>query len=486
MEHQDAKGPFALPRAIDAAGTSSIENNNVNATNGNDFTAPPWFSKTTQHPEDTATSSQQQQPEGPQAQMHQQESQSDHQQSILHHSWPPPNSATTNQLQSIDPSAIPQALQVNAGSQQARQGILLPTVNQLPMPASIGLPGIFQFAIQPCTATAETDTLNAPPIACANSLKSIFPTVADATHKSTNSDISNQSGSKRTVEEGAHSGKTGQKHAKLEPSVVSSYSSETAPVPQLTDVELEKLPPAERRRYERNMREQQRSYRISQQIKLLRDVLEENKVPFKPNKFSILVSVVEYIKQLQARAIMLDSEHQRLAQTIRQTNHMVASGQVPSSGEESQYEDTAIQSFKVPDMASSDFLVKGLDYQSVFDRCPSALGIASLDGRVLSCNPPFEELLSVQKDQLLQQSMFMYIRNHQDIFEAMADLLKRSSAASEAGDTPKGTQLLFWCGYVISLHSKKLAFSITLTNTASGDPKYFSLSASEISKQANT
>ena len=59
--------------------------------------------------------------------------------------------------------------------------------------------------------------------------------------------------------------------------------------PEKDDAELEKMNPAERRRYERNLREQQRSYRISQQIKQLRDVLEESKIPFKPNKFSTSV-----------------------------------------------------------------------------------------------------------------------------------------------------------------------------------------------------
>jgi len=381
-----------------------------------------------------------------------------------------------------------QALQVNAGSQQAQQGFILPTVNQLPTPASVGVPNV--FPTPEATNTVSAVSLPAPAPAAQPLVSALDATSnnhAMALPPPSNGDMCNinhaQVGTKRGAEE-LVDGAPELKLVKLEPSVVSSYSSEKAPYKmqaELTEAELEKMTPAEKRRYERNMREQQRSYRISQQIKLLRDVLEENKIPFKPNKFSILVSVVEYIKQLQARAIMLDSEHQRLAETIRQTNEMVSSGQVPSSGEESTNEESAVN--KIPDIASADLMVKGLDYETLFDRCPSALGIASLDGRVLSCNSSFEELLSVQKDQVLQQSMFMYIRNHQDIFEAMADLLKRSSAATEAGDSPKGSQLLFWCGYVISLQSKKLAFSITLTNTADGDPKYFSLSAADMSKE---
>ena len=73
--------------------------------------------------------------------------------------------------------------------------------------------------------------------------------------------------------------------------------------PKETDVDVESMPPAERRRHERNLREQQRSYRISQQIKELREVLTESSVPFKPNKYSILLSVVDYIKQLKKKLI---------------------------------------------------------------------------------------------------------------------------------------------------------------------------------------
>ena len=401
--------------------------------------------------------------------------------------WPAPVTANTtaSEATTTTPEVMPQALQVNAGSQQAQQGFLLPSVNQLPMPASLGIPGVFPGA--PATATAPMAAPSfAPPsvaaasIGAAPAFNNDNPTSAAAIVPTNGvhhpSDGSN--GVKRLAA-GPAFGAPDQKNLKLEPSVVSSYSSEKFPTAVLSDAELEKLAPAERRRYERNMREQQRSYRISQQIKLLRDILEENKIPFKPNKFSILVSIVEYIKQLQARSFMLDSEHQRLLDTIRQTNEMVTNGHVPSSGDESPSDESGKEA-SLPDFASSELMVKGLDYESVFDRCPSALGIASLDGRVLSCNSSFEELLAVQKDMILQQSMFMYIRNHQDIFEAMADLLKRSSAATEAGDSPKGSQLLFWCGYVISLQEKKLSFSITLTNTSDGDPKYFSLSAAEM------
>jgi hypothetical protein len=57
---------------------------------------------------------------------------------------------------------------------------------------------------------------------------------------------------------------------------------------------------------------------------------------------SILVSVAEYIKQLQSRAIMLNAEHQRLIDTIRKTSGLVQSGTALSvSGDEEEEEDNS-------------------------------------------------------------------------------------------------------------------------------------------------
>lgn len=197
-----------------------------------------------------------------------------------------------------------------------------------------------------------------------------------------------------------------------------------APPKEASQADLDRMTPAERRRYERNLREQQRSYRISQQIKELRDVLSESNVPFKPNKYSILLSVVDYIKQLQTRAIMLDSEHNKLISTIRQTNEMVSSGNAPTNAATD-----ASETYNAASTSESEtdiLFVKGLDYRSIFEQCPAALGIAALDGRILECNTEFQTLLGFPRDELLKQSLFNLVQNHQDIFRAMAQMLKNA------------------------------------------------------------
>jgi PAS domain-containing protein len=271
-------------------------------------------------------------------------------------------------------------------------------------------------------------------------------------------------------------------------------------LPPDMNVDTSNMTPAERRRHERNLREQQRSYRISQQIKELREVLTESNVPFKPNKYSILLSVVDYIKQLQSRAIMLDAEHQKLITTIRQTNELVSSGATPCSGaEETDATNTAIGSDSGSD--NEMLFVQGLDYRSLFEQCPAALGIAALDGRILECNSEFNMLLRFKRDDLLKQSLFNLVRNHQDIFRAMAQMLKCAEEPLSIGDTSAQAKNRHWSGPIVSKRDKQvctkrnilwphcvarcyahlfflslfqLSINITLTVAEDGSPKFFS------------
>jgi PAS domain-containing protein len=271
---------------------------------------------------------------------------------------------------------------------------------------------------------------------------------------------------KRKAASGSRSSKkaprTSKKAPRIEPSVVSSSSSATfageslAPPKEKTSEELAKLTPVQRRRYERNLREQQRSYRISQQIKQLRDVLDESNIPFKPNKFSILVSVAEYIKQLQARAIMLDAEHEKLMKTIELSSQAVSSGQAQSCSSDDSKDAASDDS----DEGNELVLVHGINYCEAFQQSPFAMGVASLDGRILSCNDALAQLFGCDESEMIKQSLFFYIRNHQDVFEAMAGLLKRSSETETrddvVGEKEDQDEILYWCGHVINHDAQKV------------------------------
>jgi PAS domain-containing protein len=189
-----------------------------------------------------------------------------------------------------------------------------------------------------------------------------------------------------------------------------------------------------RRRHDRNLREQRRSQKITHQIDQLREVLAAASVRFKPDKYSTLVSVVQYVKQLQLRSTMLDMEHKKLLDTITRTNEMVnepyatsgtsavsSTGNIGSSsncgiGTDAAKPDSALSGCvggndnanEVPNgggghVYNDDELVfvRNVDYKCIFDRCGMPLAVASIDGRLMDCNHEFVKLTGYRREELL-------------------------------------------------------------------------------------
>lgn len=177
-----------------------------------------------------------------------------------------------------------------------------------------------------------------------------------------------------------------------------------------------------RRRHDRNLREQRRSQKITNQIDQLREVLAAASVRFKPDKYSTLVSVVEYVKQLQRRSTMLDMEHKKLLDTITKTNEMVnapytgnsgaaaastagdANGSKPDSAVSGANNNgNGVASGGQGDIYNDDELVfvRNVDYKCIFERCGMPLAVASIDGRLMDCNQEFVKLTGYRRDELL-------------------------------------------------------------------------------------
>jgi PAS domain-containing protein len=155
-----------------------------------------------------------------------------------------------------------------------------------------------------------------------------------------------------------------------------------------------------KRRQDRNLREQQRSHKITHQIDHLRDVLASANVPFKPDKYSTLVSVADYIKQLQSQSSMLDVEHKKLIDTISRTNEMAKDQYVPAStnGENPPGSSELVGASDDGDDSNNVF---GIDYKTVFSHCEAPLSVLSIDGRFLDCNGGFEHLTGYSREELL-------------------------------------------------------------------------------------
>jgi PAS domain-containing protein len=172
------------------------------------------------------------------------------------------------------------------------------------------------------------------------------------------------------------------------------------PAPPVSEDEGDKV----KRRMDRNQREQQRSQKITEQIACLKELLAGANVHFKPDKHSTLITVADYIKQLQTRSQLLDSEHKKLLETISKTNEAVNTPhyQTSTDGE------TVVSNDLLSDVPSSLLLedehavfVRGLDYRNVFLQCSIPLAVASIDGRFMDCNAEFESITGYVRDELL-------------------------------------------------------------------------------------
>jgi len=277
---------------------------------------------------------------------------------------------------------------------------------------------------------------------------------------------------------------------------------------------------------DRNLREQQRSHKITDQITHLRSILGSADVSFKPDKYSTLVSVVEYIKQLQSRSQLLDSEHKNLLDTISKTNEIVNGSyqQTTSEGATIQVSNDLLGDVPAGVLLEEEHavFVRDLDYQNVFKQCSIPLAVSSIDGRFIDCNKEFEELTGYDRNELLPNeseepkeiransvpsessactavmkpskknlSLFNLLdkKDMEQVFFAMSQMLKQpltlsqlSSSNNDGNSTlPSGC----WSGHLN--HSRKdnpeVVMNVSLVRSPQGRPKFFQCSLVPASKK---
>jgi PAS domain-containing protein len=212
-----------------------------------------------------------------------------------------------------------------------------------------------------------------------------------------------------------------------------------------------------RRRQDRNLREQQRSQRVTQQIDQLRSVLSEAQIRHKPDKFSTLITVGEYIKQLQERSALLDAEHKKLIDTITKTNELANDPHlaVPTSSNEILSPNS---SCTLPDglksSSSSGFVgasdniynddelvfARNVEYKSIFIRCGVPLAVASIDGRLLDFNHAFEEMTGYKREEILptEPKTYSAVTSADGVSSIPTSEALNDPAAKPEGNTGKG------------------------------------------------
>ncbi|KAL3944841.1 MAG: hypothetical protein SGBAC_001106 [Bacillariaceae sp.] len=264
-----------------------------------------------------------------------------------------------------------------------------------------------------------------------------------------------------------------------------------------------------KRRQGRNIREQQRSQKITQQIDHLREVLASANITFKPDKYSTLVTVAEYIKQLQAKSAALDAEHGKLLSTISKTNEVVNDQYLPASTTGENPPGGASIAGADADDSSDAALVPNIDYRSVFTSCGVPLAVASIDGRFLDCNLEFLKVTGYSKGELLpchhlttipeevpsstatqevdankNLSLFNLLhRDHMEaVFLAMSEILKRPPR-NEGNKPVPGEDC--WAGYVYltRLPKTKMRMNVSLVRGNQGGAKFFDCSLLPVSSE---
>ena len=158
-----------------------------------------------------------------------------------------------------------------------------------------------------------------------------------------------------------------------------------------------------KRRSQRNLREQERSHQITARINELRNLLAEAGVHFKPDRYSTLVGVVNYIKMLQGRTKSLDEEHRKLIDTISGANHLVNGGGTTTVQSHNKVLGESATQSSSDSNTDEEFLIflQGIDYKFIFKSCGVALAITSVDGRFVDCNEEFLRVTEYTRDELL-------------------------------------------------------------------------------------
>lgn len=196
----------------------------------------------------------------------------------------------------------------------------------------------------------------------------------------------------------------------------------------------------ERRRQDRNQREQQRSQQISHQIAVLKELLDDANVECKPDKYSTLASVVDFVIDLQQQASTLESEHSKLLDTIRQTTEIMSTQYMSVQAKPEAVSSTNKSAADVARAASEEqdqACVRGLDYRSIFRASPFALATTSIDGRFLDVSSGFEELTKFKREELLPLERISQAMGSDDTSSTTSDI-SSGIGSSAAGETNPG------------------------------------------------
>eukprot|EP00571_Detonula_confervacea_P015215 CAMPEP_0172297654 /NCGR_PEP_ID=MMETSP1058-20130122/590_1 /TAXON_ID=83371 /ORGANISM="Detonula confervacea, Strain CCMP 353" /LENGTH=405 /DNA_ID=CAMNT_0013006827 /DNA_START=223 /DNA_END=1440 /DNA_ORIENTATION=- len=254
-----------------------------------------------------------------------------------------------------------------------------------------------------------------------------------------------------------------------------------------------KKPLTNERREERNMREKERSLKITQQISELRDLLGLGGVIVpKGTKSTILTEAANYIRLLQQHQYRSEMDKAQLVQEVQR----IGNGAI---GEKAAYAirhaatqngvsamanlpEGPVQSAEPLQSPTSDPLSDSLgdrEYRCVFNSCSVGMAIATMGGSFIDCNRAFTELASYTKQELKAMTIFN-ITSREDLqgaFDMMSQLITPATGEFNADGNnteeskPQSPVVL----RSAIRHRDDLGLSVSLIRGEDGVARYFNI-----------
>jgi len=247
-----------------------------------------------------------------------------------------------------------------------------------------------------------------------------------------------------------------------------------------------KKPLTTERREERNMREKERSLKITQQIHELRTLLTAGGVIVpKGTKSTILSEAANYIRLLQQQQHRSELDKQQLVQEVQRIGSG-AIGQQASVAIRHVAAQNGIDSVlglpvpsSVPSAQAMQDSVGDRDFRIVFNSCSVGMAIATMGGSFIDCNSAFTQLSSYTKQELKAMTIFN-ITSRDDLqgaFDMMSKLITPPTSGFDAdgnsvqNEKPPAPVVL----RSAIRHRSDLGLSVSLIRGDDGVARYFNI-----------
>lgn len=268
---------------------------------------------------------------------------------------------------------------------------------------------------------------------------------------------------------------------------------ESPPSAEMGAESKKKKPLTNERREERNLREKERSLKITQQIHELRNLLSLGGVIVpKGTKSTILTEAANYIRLLQQQQYRSEMDKAQLVQEVQRIGngaigekaafairHAAAQNGVSSMAN---LPDGPIQSAEPQQPASSEMsdTLGDREYRCVFNSCSVGMAIATMGGSFIDCNLAFTELSSYTKQELKAMTIFN-ITSREDLqgaFDMMSHLITPPTGGLDAdGNSIEDSSKLQSPVILRSAirHRSDLGLSVSLIRGEDGVARYFNV-----------